>query len=59
MHAALCKKLFGKLAAIGWTIIMKVITVLLATVAVTLAKFQYKEEWELWKKVVLSDRFQP
>ena len=33
---------------------MKAILVLLAIAAVALAKFQYPEEWELWKKVTIN-----
>ena len=32
---------------------MKSTLILLALVAVGLAKFQYPEEWELWKKVTV------
>ena len=32
-------------------VIVKVLLVLLATVAVALANLQFIEEWELWKKV--------
>lgn len=33
---------------------MKSVLVLLAIAAVALAKFQYPEEWELWKKVTVT-----
>lgn len=33
---------------------MKSVLVLLAIAAVALAKFQYPEEWELWKKVTIT-----
>jgi hypothetical protein len=33
---------------------MKSVLILLAIAAVALAKFQYPDEWELWKKVTVT-----
>ena len=35
---------------------MKIILALMAIAAVASAKFQYTEEWELWKKVTFTER---